>query len=174
MKLKKIGLLFISGFFVLSLFVFTQASQTELINWRELVPFLIDIPNWTAEGDAEGSSVSMGTFSVSQAEREYTSGDSRMKIQIIDSGANQMAFAAYKMAMAFEVDTSDEYIKKVEIKGFPGFEHYKYADKEGIVHLSIEDRFLVQLEGGQFDDCGPLKTAAESLDLAGLAKLIKK
>jgi hypothetical protein len=85
-----------------------------------------------------------------------------------------MAFAAYNMAMAFEVDTSDEYIKKIEISGFPGFEKYEYASNEGMINIAVEKRFLVQIEGEKFEDCGPLKKVAESLDLAGLAKLAKK
>jgi hypothetical protein len=82
-----------------------------------------------------------------------------------------MAYAGIKMAMNFEIDTSDEYVKKVTIKGFPGIEKYEYEDEDGQVMLLVADRFVVQVEGENVPDTSELKNIAEALDLEGLAEL---
>jgi len=38
-------------------------EPVEPVNWKELVPFLIDLQDWNAEGDAEGRTMSMGQSS---------------------------------------------------------------------------------------------------------------
>jgi hypothetical protein len=173
MKIHKtlilLGLLLLS-----SAFLFSQAQkQVDPVNWRELIPFLIDIPEFEADGKPEGSTVAMGNYKVSQAEREYSSGDKELKISIVDGAYAQMAYAGIKMAMNFEMDTSEEYVKKVTIKGFTGIEKYEYEDKDGQVILLVADRFVVQLEEENAPDTSELKKIAEALDLEGLAKLAK-
>jgi hypothetical protein len=159
---------------VLTSFLSSQAQeQVDPVNWRELIPFLVDIPGFEAEDDAEGSTMSMGNYKVSQVEREYSSGDKELRIMIIDGAYSQMAYAGIKMAMNFEIDTSDEYVKKVTIKGFPGIEKYEYEDKDGQVMLLVAERFVVQVEGENIPDTSELKTITEGLDLEGLAKLAK-
>jgi hypothetical protein len=125
--------LILVGFFVLSAVVlFSQAQkQVDPVNWKELAPFLIDVPGFEADGSPEGSTMTMGTYKVSQVEREYSAGERELRITIIDGAYAQMAYAGIKMAMNFEMDTSEEYVKKVTIKGFPGIEKYTYEDKEG-------------------------------------------
>ncbi len=167
--------LILAGFFILStVLLFSQTQkQVDPVNWRELVPFLTDVPGFEAEGNAEGSTMTMGTYKVSQAEREYSSGEKELRITIIDGAYAQMAYAGIKMAMNFEMDTSEEYVKKVTITGFPGIEKYAYEDKEGQVMLLVADRFVVQLEEDNIPDTSELKEIAEMLDLDGLAKLAK-
>lgn len=173
MKIHK-TLILLGLFLLSSAFLFSQAQkQVDPVNWRELIPFLIDIPGFEADGKPEGSTVAMGNYKVSQAEREYSSGDKELKISIVDGAYAQMAYAGIKMAMNFEMDTSEEYVKKVTIKGFPGIEKYEYEDKDGQVILLVADRFVVQLEEENAPDTSELKKIAEALDLEGLAKLAK-
>jgi hypothetical protein len=164
-----VGLLLISTAFLCS---YSQ-KKVDPVNWRELIPFLIDIPDFEAEDEPEGSTVTMGDYKISQVEREYTSGEKELRITIIDGAYAQMAYAGIKMAMNFEIDTSDEYVKKVTIKGFPGIEKYEFEDKEGQVMLLVEERFVVQLEEENAPDTSGLKKIAEMLNLEGLAKLAK-
>jgi hypothetical protein len=141
------------------------------VNWRELIPFLIDIPDWEAEGEAEGSTVSTAGFKISQAERSYTAEDKELSITIVDGGYVPMVYAGMKMAMSFELDTAEEYVKKITIKGFPGVEKYEYQEKSAQVMVLAGDRFLVQLEGENFEDTTELKEIANLLDLEGLVDL---
>jgi len=112
-KMKKIVWFLCLGLLVGFFSTYAQAQeQVDPVNWRELVPFLVDLQGWDADGDAEGQTMSMGTFSMSQAERSYSSGDKSFTINIVDGGFAPMAYAGIKMAMSMEIDTSDEYIKK--------------------------------------------------------------
>ena len=150
------------------------ALTDELIGWRDLGVFLDEISGWEPKGELKGSTTSMGGFSISQVSRSFTNDDQSIDIEIIDSGLNQMVFAGIKMAMNMEVDSSDEYIKKITIKNFPGMEKYEYDSQDGEVNLMIADRFLVKIEGDDLEDCSSLKAVAEKLDLEGLSNLAKK
>jgi len=174
MKSKEIFAFLVLFFFVSSLSIFAQGQEpVDPVNWRELVPFLIDISDWEAEGEAEGSTISMANFKVSEVERSYTAEDKELNIKIVDGGYVQMMYAGVKMAMNFEIDTSEEYVKKITIKGFSGIERYDYEDKEAEVIILIGERFLVQLEGNNFKDASLLTAIAETLDLKGIANLAK-
>lgn len=164
------------------LFIFVASSlilpaQTQKpvdpVNWRELTPFLGDIEGWDAEDDAEGQSISMGEFKMSQAERQYVSGNKELNIKIADGGYVPMFYTSFKMAMNYEIDTSDEYTKKATVKGYPAMEHYEYDGKDAQIIILIEDRFIVTLEGDNFENTADLKSIAESLDLDGIGKLAK-
>lgn len=155
-----------------SMVLLAQMKQpVEPVNWRELTPFLIDIPDWEAEGEAEGSTISMAGFKVSQAERSYTAENKNLNMTIVDGGYVPMVYAGMKMAMSVEVDTAEEYIKKITIKDFPGVEKYEYESMNAEVMILVGDRFLVQLKGENFDNTTELKEIANLLDLEGLADL---
>lgn len=164
-------------FFGLMLGLMPIQAQTkepvEPVNWKELVPFLIDLQGWNAEGDAEGRTISMGTFSMSQAERNYSSGEKSFIINLVDGGYAPMVYTGIKMAMSMEIDTSDEYIKKLTVKGFPGAEKYSRTNKSVDIIILINERFIIQIEGENFSDPSELVAVAKTLDLAGIAKLEK-
>jgi hypothetical protein len=174
MKIKA-SFIFFTFFFLL--FFHLALSQTQKpvdpVNWRKLVSYLTDIPGWEASGDPEGSSVSMGTFKMSQAERSYSAGEKTLDVHIADGGYVPMVYASIKMAMNFEIDTSEELIKKINLKGHPGIEKYDYGSQRAEIIILIVDRFLVQLEGGKFKDTSELKKIAEGLDLEGIAGLVE-
>ncbi len=150
-----------------------KQKKVEALNWRKLTPFLIDIKGWKADGKAEGQKMAFGEFSTSQAERDYTSGKKSLNIQIVDSAFAPMVLAGYKSMATFEMDTSEEYIKKVTIKGFTGVEHYTYKDKEAELWIAVSDRFLVKLRGENFKNSAELKKIANLLHLKKLAALAK-
>jgi len=153
---------------------YRDQQKVDPVNWRDLVPFLIDIPGYDADGAPEGSTTSMGGFKISQAERGYTSGDKELQIEIIDGANASMVYQGFKMGMNFEVDTSEEYLKKIEIKGFPGIEQYDYQDREAQVILLIGDRFLMTFDGENYPkDGSELSKIAEAFDLEGMADLAK-
>lgn len=150
-----------------------QQEVVDPINWRELIPFLIDVKGWDALGDAEGQTIAMGTFKMTEVERFYEAGDKSLEINIVDGGYAPMAYTAIKMAMGFEIDTSEEYMKKISVKGFPGVERYSFEDKEGEVMILVEERFVVRLTGENVEETSGLVEIAKTLDLEGLAKLAK-
>jgi hypothetical protein len=160
-------LILMGSIFVLGI----QNAPVDPVNWRELAPFLIDLDGWDAEGDAEGESVSMMEFKISTVERDYSDGSRDLTISIVDGGFVPMVYASFKMYMGFEVDSSEEYIKSLTIEGFPGIEHYVYGDKEATVMVLINERFLITLDGENFQDTSDLINIAKTLDLNGIAAL---
>jgi len=166
-----LGIIFI--FFVV---ILVHAQTTvEPTHWSKLTPFLVDLDGWEADDDAEGQTSSMMGTSITVVERSFTSENRSLKITITDSGYVQMVMAGFKMMMQFEVDTSDEYIKKVTVDNFPGMEKYNYDDKDAELILILKDRFLVMLEGDEFekDQVSELTDIAKALGLSSIAALAK-
>lgn len=148
-------------------------KKVKAVNWRNLSKFLPNIKGWKADGKAEGQTMTFGNITTSQAERNYTSGKKSLHIVIVDSAFAPMVLAGYKSMAAFEMDTSEEFIKKITIKGFPAVEHYNYDDKEAELYIAISDRFLLTLQGENFKSTAGLKKIANGLPLKKIAALAK-
>jgi len=157
--------------FCLSFSILAQKKNVDPVNWRKLTPFLVEIPGWSADGDAKGSSMTMGEFKVSEAHRNYTSGDKRLTIKIVDGGYVPLVYTSIKMAMNYEIDTSEEYVKKITVKDFQGIETYNYEDKEASVMIIVADRFIVEVREENAENASGTKAVAEILDLKKLAAL---
>jgi hypothetical protein len=171
LKLISLSLVFL---FALSLAAIAQTqTPVDPVNWRELIVFLGDIEGWEAQDEPEGQTVSMANFKMSQASRDYSSGDKDLEIEIIDGGYVPMVYQGFLMAMNYEIDSSDEYVKKITIKDYPGIEKYTYDDEDAEVILLVEDRFLISFKCDNVPDTEELKTIAESFDLDGIAALTK-
>jgi hypothetical protein len=145
-------------------------KPVEPVNWRQLTPLLIDIQGYEG-AEPEGSTTSMAQFKMSQASREYTKGENSIKIEIIDGSYIPMAYASYKILENFEVDSSEELVRKVTIQGFPAIENIHYKDKEASLSIMVGERFLVNIRGEKFDKSDELKDIANRLDLKKLASM---
>lgn len=147
-------------------------KQVDPVNWRELVPFLIDLAGYEAK-EPDGATMTMSTFKMSQASRNYQKGDLSVDIQIVDGGFFPEAYASYKALESFEIDTSDQLTRKVTIQGFPGIENIDRENKNATLMLLVSDRFLVTVLGQPVSDSAGLKDIAGRLDLKKLASLGK-
>jgi len=160
--------------FALSLVAISQTqTPVDPVNWRELIGFLVDIEGWEAQDEPEGQTTTMANFKMSQASRDYTSGDKDLEIEIIDGGYVPMIYQGLRMAMNYEIDSSDELVKKITIKGYPGIERYTYDDEDAEVILLVKDRFVVNIRCDNVPDTTEAKEIAEMLDLDGIAALAK-
>jgi len=161
---------------IFAVVILVQAqTAVEPIHWSKLTPFLIDLDGWEADDDAEGQTTNLMGTSVTVVERSFTNENRSLKITITDSGYVQMVMAGIRMMMQFEVDSSEEYVKKVTVDDFPGVDKYNYDDKDAELILVLKDRFLVMLEGDEFekDQVSELTEIAKALDLSGIAALAK-
>jgi hypothetical protein len=149
-----------------------QEKSVDPVNWRELVSILVDLPGYDAD-KAEGATTTMADFKVSQASRNYRKGDLSVDVQIIDGGFFPAAYASYKALENFEIDTSEQLIRKVTIQGFSGIENIDYESKNTTLMLLVADRFLLTIQGQPASDSAGLKDIAGRLDLKKLAALGK-
>lgn len=148
-----------------------QNTPVEPVNWRQLTPLLVDFDGWKADDKPEGQTVSTGQFKITTVSRNYTAGDKEMEVQIVDGGYVQMAYMAFKTMMNFEVDSSEQLVRKITIDGHPGVEQIEYDDNEAKVMLLVGDRFLVTIEIENVKDSKDAKKIAEAIDLKKLAAL---
>ncbi|MFC2161513.1 hypothetical protein ACFLRX_07670 [Acidobacteriota bacterium] len=174
--MKQRGNIILGIILIFAVVILVQAqTAVEPIHWSELTPFLIDLNGWEADDDAEGQTSNMMGTSITVVERSYANENRSVKITITDSGYVQMVLAGIKMMMQFEVDSSDEYIKKVTVDDFPGVEKYNYDNKDAELILVLKDRFLIMIEGDEFEknQVSELIDIAKALNLSGIAALAK-
>ena len=48
-----------------------------------------------------------------------------------------MFYMGFNALQNFSIDSSDKYVKKIEIKGHPGIEQFKYKRNKGIIMVLI-------------------------------------
>ena len=111
---------------------------------------------------------------LSRVKQDYVAGSDKNKhltLTISDFGFPSEAIELSKSMWAMEVDTSEKYVKQITIKDYPGVESYRYGNKEARVLVLIKDRFLVRLEGINFEDTSELKSIIQEIDFIGIANL---
>lgn len=176
MNLKRVFALFILSSFAASFIIFAQGqNRVDPVNWRKLAEYIpTKIPKWNKKGDLEGNTISVG-IKMSQVSQRFTDGKRDLIVRIVDGGNEPAVYTGIRMAMQFEVDTSKEYIRKVEINGIPGIEQYNYTTKVAEMILLIADRFMLYITGENFKvkEAAELKIIAKIFDLVGIGKLGK-
>lgn len=99
------------------------------------------------------------------------SADRQLDLEITDmGGASSMAQLAGWALVESESESSEGYERVYREDGARVHETWKEADRRGSYERIVAERFLVKLEGRGLD-MSALKSAAESLDLSGLAAL---
>ena len=122
-----------------------------------------------ATGEKNGA---MG-FSVSQAQAKYEKDDSRVEVEIMDTGGvggmAMMGMAAWAMADV-DKETATGYEKTTRIDGMKAYEKYDNDSKDGEVNVLVGDRFVVNVKGRNVT-MDQIKDTLGDLDLAKLATL---
>ncbi len=158
---------------VLVLGVWPLGAQAQPVHFKELMAILaIDPPqDWKVAEKPKGKTLK-SPVQVSEAEVEFKSGDNKeIEIKIVDGLGSMMPFMS--MAQGMEMESSEEYVKPIEVQGFKGTEKFEYKDKKGEIILPVANRFLVTIEGKGMDDTKVMKQMAEKLDLKKLAGMAK-
>ena len=127
----------------------------------------------TVDGMARGpvSSVSSGlaNLRISNAKARYGSGAQSIEISITDLPAER-AMLAMAGVMQTDQRTSTGYDKIFRQGGNTVMEHWVASDSYGTYSVIVANRFKVKVTGNG-PDMATLQKDAQSLDLAGLAKL---
>jgi len=153
----------------LSLVLLAGTAQAEPVSYKELIPLLssVSLPGWTA-GTPTGQTVK-SPVEASEATLEFTSGEKRLELAIYDGGP-AMGAAAAAMAQ-IEMESPEEVIKPVTIKGFKGSLYLHPKDNEADLVILVPARFAVSIHVSGSADGDLLQKAASQMDLAKLSTL---
>lgn len=148
-----------------------DVKPVEPVSFRDMQALFPDFEGWT-KGKPTGEKMS-SPFKYSQAEVEYTKGDSSISLKAVDSGFNQLLLTPYAMFLTagYEKETSDGYEKSTKVNGQPGWEKWNSGGKDGELNALVGKRFLIQIEGHQIDDTKPLHDLAGRIDMTKFSAL---
>ncbi len=156
---------------ILGLTILAGTGRAATVNFKELIPILaaVKISGWTA-GVPAGQTVT-SPFEASEASVEFTQGDKRLEVAILDGGPQMGAALASIGQVALE--STEISIKPVEVQGCKGSMNISKTDNEGDLLLAVGAKLVVSLHLSGSTDAEILKAAAGQLDLAKLATLAK-
>jgi hypothetical protein len=173
LKSKVKNLIILAGAAFLVLGGFSQIAQAQPVHFKELMAVLaIDPPqDWKVSKKPKGQTLK-SPVQLSEAEVEFRSGDDKkIDIKIVDGLGSILPFMG--MAQGMEMESSEEYMKPIEVQGIQGMEKFEYQNKKGEIILPVANRFLVTIEGKGMEDTEVMKEVAGKLDLKKLAGLAK-
>ena len=129
-------------------------TDTELMSFKDLMEYLPDTPRgWTAQ-KPQGETNSFGDYGISQVSQIFNREDDNkeIKISIFDGAFNSILSAPFQLTTGFNRESTEGYNKAIEIDNIPGREIYDYSNKKGSLHLLVDNRFLVQIEGSNIEE----------------------
>jgi len=173
LTIKVRNVLILAGAAFLILSAFPLSAQSQPVHFKELMAILaVDPPQgWKVAEKPKGKTMK-SPMQMSEAEVEFRSGDDKkVEIKIVDGLGGVVPMMG--MAHGMEMESSEEYVKPIEVQGFKGTEKFEYQEKDGEIILPVANRFLVTIEGEGMDDNEVIKEMAGKLDLKKLAGLAK-
>jgi hypothetical protein len=145
-------------------------APAKLVHFKELLPFVdMQLDGWQPQGKPQGSTLQSGQMEMSQASATFRSGGKILEIQVGDGLPAQ--FASLGASKGFQFETTENYLKQVEVDGFQGMESFHFQEKKGDLLLNVADRFLVVIKVHGADKGDILTTVAKKMDLKKLAEL---
>ncbi len=146
----------------------------DVVEYTKLIPLLPEPPaGWKAE-KAEGSTMDVGGFKLTNVHREYQKGEGEYvplaSISILDSAANPDYVTATTATWTSASETPEGYSKPVTIDGNPGFEAFENDGKHGTLWVMVAKRYFVQFEL-QGEDPKELQEWAKRVDFKKLAEI---
>jgi hypothetical protein len=149
----------------------TGGKPVDPVSFREMQALFPDLDGWEKEKPT-GERMT-APFPYSRAEVQYTKGDARLELKIVDSGLNQLLLAPYSMFLqaGYEKETSSGYEKSTLVNGQPGWEKWNTEGKDGELNALVNKRFVMTLEARNVDNIKVLHEIAGKIDMARLAAL---
>jgi hypothetical protein len=150
-----------------------QLFAADLVNFKQLMT-IVDIPapaGFTVSEKPSGSTTKSPVV-LSEAKIVFAGDeDKSIEISVMDGLGASVPFMA--ITQAVEMESSEEFIKPLDIKGIKGNETFRFQEKEGELTLVVANRFLVSVRGMGLPDNDLIKSLAATLDFAKLADLGK-
>jgi hypothetical protein len=145
----------------------------DLVNFKQLMAIVdIPAPAGFAVSEKPSGSTTKSPVVLSEAKIVFAGDDDKsIEVSVMDGLGASVPFMA--ITQAVEMESSEEYIKPLEIKGIKGNETFRFQEKEGELTLVVANRFLVSVRGMGLPDNDLIKNLAGSLDFAKLVELGK-
>jgi hypothetical protein len=176
--MKTLSSLVAAGVILLSSSICAQAppppDAPDVVDFSKLLPLLPEPPSgWTAD-EAEGSTIDVGGFKITNAHRDYRKGEAKdaptAAISILDSISNPDYVIATTAGWNLNSESGEGYSKSVTIDGNPGFEAYETDSKQASLWVMVAKRYFVQIEL-QKQDAKELREWIKRVDLKKLATI---
>ncbi|WP_035564044.1 hypothetical protein [Hymenobacter sp. IS2118] len=152
-----------------------QRGDTLSLPYKELQQYLPTTVSGYTAGELSGQSQKMSGISFSMADREYTAGESTVKVSLVDyNGADEMyqgMAAMYSLGLEQENDEKILGPTTLKMDGVNGMETFYKKDGRAEMSLAINGRFLLNLTADKQKDMSLLKSIAEDMDLEKLSKM---
>ncbi|MBF0481451.1 MAG: hypothetical protein HQK81_14025 [Desulfovibrionaceae bacterium] len=145
----------------------------DLVNFKQLMAFVdIPAPDGFTVAEKPSGSTTKSPVMLSEAKIVFAGDeDKSIEISVMDGLSASVPFMA--ITQAVEMESSEEYIKPLNIKGIKGNEAFRFQEKEGELTLVVDNRFLVSVRGTGLPDNDLIKKLAAALDFARLVELGK-
>ncbi|MEP7233860.1 MAG: hypothetical protein ABI778_01070 [Ignavibacteriota bacterium] len=140
---------------------------------KTLAGFLPSVSGYTAKGEPETMEMEMGGAKYSHASQDYSNGDKRIKVQILDYNYIAGLSAAYGMMMNMSMETNEESMHSEKFNGNPGWINWKKKSNDGTIGVVVADRIYVILEAENGASADELRSVAGSINYSGIASAAK-
>ncbi|GAB4213534.1 MAG: hypothetical protein OHK0012_09830 [Synechococcales cyanobacterium] len=147
-----------------------NAKPVDPVSFQELVAWLPAAPSGWEASEPEGNQFSTGEWQVSQASRDYSQGDTSIRILVMDSAYNPSLLAPLAMVSSFSEESTQGYNKGITIGTYPGLESYEFEPRSGKLTVLVSKRFLVEIEGSAIE-AEALREWWQKLDIAKLEQI---
>jgi len=153
-----------------------KRGDTLSLPYKELQQYLPATVSGYTPGELKGQSQKMSGMAFSSAERTFTKGpDEEIEVSLIDYNGSNALYqgAAAMMSLGIEQEDDEHMMGPTAVKadGVKGMDNFNKKDGRAEMTLAVGGRFLLTLKAGKQKDMAMLKSVAEGMDLAKLAKL---
>jgi hypothetical protein len=148
-----------------------DSKPVDPVSFHDMQALFPDMDGWKKHKPT-GQRMS-SPVSYSEAEVEYTKGDARVEMKMIDSAMAQILLLPYTMVLTagYEKETSDGYEKSAKVNGQPGWEKWDDSSKNGEVSALVNKRFVLTAEGHGIADTKVLQEFVGKVDMGKVAAL---
>lgn len=149
-------------------------GDTLALPYKDLEAYLPDISGYSRQGDPKGSQMSLpGAGGWSEAEQDYTNGDKKVSVKIMDYNSSQSAFmgvtAMYSMGFSFEDDNKKQAPADLRMNDVAAYETVYKKENKADMAVVVADRFLISVtsDGDGGEDF--IQSVAKGMKLGDLA-----
>jgi hypothetical protein len=148
-----------------------DGKPVEPVSFRELQGIFVPLDGWEM-GKPTGEKISV-PFAYSQAKVKYRKEGQEIEVSVTDSAFNQLMIAPFALFLTtgYEKETEHGYERSAKVAGYPGWEEWDSARKDGEVNAVVNKRFIIKFEGDGLEDTKVLHQLAEASNLGKLASM---